>query len=282
MIPVFSDTAIAITDNEHHSFTSKSHDWPRSNPKGYEKWFKGRMAKSYEQIRKSLAEGQRLKGVQVNVEDIPDYKVRTPLQQVVMILKRHRDDVFKNTPKEKPISIIITTLAGHAYEGESDTPSALLGILNRMDNYILDDGHRCIITNPTDATENFADRWEKYPERQKAFFQWLKKARADFFELSALSNLQKMHDAAEVHIPLDLRQRVISRAMKASGVSMLGVATPAPTKAEREYSFQNEPRTPRAPRDFCMTFWWLNNISRAKLERQLLADLSEKMKSKTG
>jgi hypothetical protein len=36
--------------------------------------------------------------------------VKTPLQQAVQILKRHRDMMFADDPEHKPISVIITTL----------------------------------------------------------------------------------------------------------------------------------------------------------------------------
>ena len=55
-----------------------------------------------------------------SVEAIPDYKVRTPLQSSIMILKRHRDIMFvKDELNTCPISIIITTLAA-----QSSAPSA--------------------------------------------------------------------------------------------------------------------------------------------------------------
>jgi len=33
-----ADTAIAITDIDHPFYKVVSHDWPRSNPRGYLKW----------------------------------------------------------------------------------------------------------------------------------------------------------------------------------------------------------------------------------------------------
>lgn len=31
------------------------------------------------------------------------------------------------------------------------------------------------VQNPVDPDENFADKWNEYPERREAFMQWLKK-----------------------------------------------------------------------------------------------------------
>jgi hypothetical protein len=65
--------------------------------------------------------------MRASVEDIPDYKVRTPLQQ------RHRDHTFEHRSDERPISVIITTLAAHAYNGEETIGAALAVILAGMD-----------------------------------------------------------------------------------------------------------------------------------------------------
>lgn len=246
----FSNTAIAITDNEQPNYETVTDEWPRSNPKGYCEWFKSRMAEVFENIRKQLAEAETRKGVRASVEDIPDYRVRTPLQQAVMILKRHRDDMFADDPNSKPISIIITTLAAHAYAGEPEVGDALLGILERMTNYIQFDGEKCVIANPTDATENFTDRWENHPERQEAFFAWVEQARSDFFELAKLSNYETMAEARTTRMDSELAKRALGRVHRGAGASLLGAATSAPAAAENDYSFSNAPRKPQAPRDF--------------------------------
>jgi hypothetical protein len=115
-----------------------------------------------------------------SVEDIPDYKVRTPLQHAIQILKRHRDMMFDDRTDEKPISIILTTLAAHAYQQETTIAAALYSMLQRMDTFIEDRGGVAWIANPTDPAENFADRWQQHPERKDAFYEWLKQARTDF------------------------------------------------------------------------------------------------------
>jgi len=109
-----ADTAVAITDIDHPFYKVVSNDWPRSNPRGYLKWFHSRMAKIFEERKKALMQ----KGARAGTEPIPDYEVRTPLQSAIMILKRHRDIMFIDRFDERPISIILTTLAAHSYIGE--------------------------------------------------------------------------------------------------------------------------------------------------------------------
>ena len=115
----WSDSAIAITDNTHPNYAEINPDWPRSNPKGYAEWFRSRMQIQFDAARRSFAESKQLR-----VEEVPEYKVKTPLQRSIQILKRHRDLWFDENQSAydenaKPISIIITTLAGHAYNNES-------------------------------------------------------------------------------------------------------------------------------------------------------------------
>ena len=49
-----------------------------------------------------------------------------------------------------------------------------------MDSFITVEDGRYIIRNRTDPLENFADKWEQFPERRTAFFGWLNQARSDF------------------------------------------------------------------------------------------------------
>lgn len=246
----FADSAIAITDDEHETYNIISDEWPRSNPKGYAEWFKSRMAEVFQEMRKVIAESEMRKGVKASVEDIPEYRVRTPLQQSIMILKRHRDDMYADdTDNRKPISIIISTLAAHSYQGETEIGEALLGILERMESHIAHNGSEYVIANPTDGSENFADKWQEHPEREKAFFKWLTQAKKDFSALANLTSFEKMVESATTLKP-ELTNRALQRAMGISGVSLLGAATSAPAAAQSDYSFSDTPRQPKAPRDF--------------------------------
>lgn len=180
-----ANTGISITDIEHPFYEIICNDWQRSNPRGFLKWFLRRMAAPYER-RKNKLPGN---GIYAGTEEIPDYRIRTPLQQSIMILKRHRDIMFIDRNDDKPISIILTTLAAHSYQGEERISDALFAILSKMDSFIKQapDG-TFIIENPSDPLENFADKWKTHPERALAFRQWLTQVREDFATIAALSN----------------------------------------------------------------------------------------------
>ncbi|MBU3928004.1 MAG: nucleotidyltransferase, partial [Bacteroidetes bacterium] len=138
---------VSITDDRHPGYKRICEDWNISNPEGYAKWFKTRMNQSRQMI---LGKAQ--------VDDIPLFKRKTPLQQSIQLLKRHRDQMFKEYTDVKPISIIITTLAARAYRGESDIESALDNILRQMGIFV--NSGSSVVSNPVNPEENFADRWQ--------------------------------------------------------------------------------------------------------------------------
>lgn len=241
----FAATGIAITDNESYNYRYLSADWHRSNPKGYHQWFIARMKVVFERRRLQLKERTR---VTASVETIPDYKVKTPLQQAIMILKRHRDLRFADRPDERPISIILTTLAAHAYDGSETIGQALLAILNGMDRYIeMRDGVPWV-ANPTDPWENFADRWRTHPERAMAFREWLQLARTDFSYVATLHSRQSITESIAPRVGRPLAERAQKRrGAAASGLLRSSSVAPA---AISPLAFPSEPRVPTKPRGF--------------------------------
>lgn len=176
-------TAIGLTNTNHPLYTVICRDWPASNPRAYSQWFRKRMELAFLAKRRNLA----LREARGDVENIPEYRVKTPLQAAIQILKRHRDGTFADRPDYRPASIILTTLAAHAYAQEETISGALFSILARMDSFIEERFGAPWIANPTDPRENFANRWEKEPELKEAFYEWLQSARAEFQAAGRLS-----------------------------------------------------------------------------------------------
>lgn len=239
-------TAIAITDNERFGYADISEDWPRSNPKGYLEWFKSRMRVILEKRRRAMADAAK-----ASVEAIPDYKVRTPLQSSIMILKRHRDIMFvKDELNTCPISIIITTLAAHSYRGEEEIADALLSILTGMEAHIARDARgRAIIANPSDPLENFADKWSEFPEREQAFYTWLRQAQRDFAHAASLADRKAITDSLSPHVGTDLAKRAADRSAGTPS-GLLRAATGAAAGSLSSPSFGNTARTPTKPQGF--------------------------------
>lgn len=184
-----NDTRIRLTHTEDYSnYTSKY-----SNPKGYLEWFQEEMKETYTQSREFYS-----KKNDVEIDEVPLYKLRTPLQISIQLLKRHRDIMYQNTDKSehKPISIIITTLATQAYEDQGfDLYTTLSNILRNMESHIQKSENGIyVIGNPTNPEENFADKWNEKPIKKDVFFEWLKAAKRDIIE-NPLSISEGLHEA---------------------------------------------------------------------------------------
>lgn len=98
--------------------------------------------------------------------------------------------MFREDKEVKPISIIITTLAARAYQGEEDIKSALKTILTDMGKYLGDVAPR--VPNPVDPDEDFADKWAmpqyRHLNLERNFRNWLRQAQIDFDVLRSSTN----------------------------------------------------------------------------------------------
>ena len=175
--------AIRITDNKEPNYGRSTDitEWLKSNPDGYALWFAHR-CKSVTEKRENLFEA---------VMPIGKYiKEKTILQRIVQILKRHRDIMFKDD-EDKPISIIITTLAGRSYNGESSLLEGLYNVIGSMESHIKRNPNgEVVISNPVNPEENFADKWPTHPKRKENFFKWLRQVKSDVENIMNARGLQ--------------------------------------------------------------------------------------------
>ena len=173
--------AVAITDRRHPRYQVLSLDWHTSNPRGFARWFEGRA---------SLGRDRRLldRIRAGDVEDVPPHEWKTPLQRSIQLLKRHRDMMFVDAADIAPISMIITNLAAHAYDGETEITAALRGIIYRMPDFVRPIAPR--VPNPTHPEEDYADKWRRDPRLEKGFWTWHHQVKADVERLS--SNLSRI------------------------------------------------------------------------------------------
>ena len=172
-------TYIDITD---HDEDTDAYEYIGSNPKGYVNWFFERCKKMTDSMYNTYVLNENLHVDEADVERVKRYKIKTPLQRAVQLLKRHRDIMFEDKPEElKPVSIIITTIAGQLYENEDNIFDALDSILSKAEEYINSNkiGEQYYIENPSYPGENFADKWNEHPERASAFISWIRQARKD-------------------------------------------------------------------------------------------------------
>lgn len=181
-----------------------------SNPYQYQKWFTDRMKVEFEKKRREFAARH-----EVEIVDVPTAKTKTPLQLAIQLLKRHRDIMFQADDKHAPISIIITTLAAHAYNNESSVYEALKNILANMGRFVerrVDGSYW--VKNPILPTENFAEKWNTEPAKREAFDHWLSAAKKGLLSdpLSVFGL-----DAVSDNIKKSLGDGVTNRSIKALG-----------------------------------------------------------------
>ncbi len=168
--------SIRITDKEagNYAISTRKEEWLKSNPDGYALWFASR-CKADESV-KLLAEA---------IVPIEKYnKDKAVLQRIVQILKRHRDMMFRNDREDKPISIIITTLAARAYKGENDLLDGLVNVVDNLERSITKGNNgEDVVSNPVNPEENFADKWPTHPKRRENFYKWLAAVKKDVHEI---------------------------------------------------------------------------------------------------
>lgn len=184
-----SQTTVSITDDRHKNYKNICDNWNISNPEGYARWFEYRM--NPQQTRIILGKAQ--------VDDVPSFNKKSPLQQTIQLLKRHRDSWSKDNPDAKPISIIITTLAARAYSGETDVVVAIENVLKKMGGLINPNKPR--VPNPVDPNEDFADRWHRgdglHLRLEENFYAWLFQANKDFQHLTSTTDTEFLCEQME-------------------------------------------------------------------------------------
>lgn len=183
--------AIVFTDRRDANHYVLSPGWPMSNPEGFARWFEARMR------------GAATVMLRKQVEQIPPHRWNTPLQVTIRILKHHRDVMFGDDPDElKPSSVIFTTLAARAYQGETDLHEAILGIVERMPTFIVNGEVR----NPANPGENFTEKWERRPTLSEAFYDWHSQLVRDLDRLGqSISNTSK-RDLLEKRFGVDVEE----------------------------------------------------------------------------
>ena len=205
---IIAELAIAITDNTLSKYSFIDDEWLKSNPKGYAEWFKDRMKVQYEEKRMVVA-----KSIMAKAEDVPEYKVKTTLQRSIQLLKRHRDIMFRKSPEDKPISMIITTLAAHAYNNEANLHEAIRSIVQDMPDYILTKDGFPWIPNPVNPDENFADKWKDDPKMELNFRRWIIRVEKDLESAFSKTGIHRVAD----RIKPVFGDRVVNEAFKRMG-----------------------------------------------------------------
>jgi hypothetical protein len=209
--------SVAITDKRHPWYEQISADWNRSNPRGLGGWFEAQARPAAAARIADLVRKMEYR----SIDEVPSYRWKSPLQQAVKILKRHRDVMFRENPEWAPISMIITILAARAYRGELLLKDALEGIVARMPQFVSTSKPR--IPNPVNPWEDFADRWASDRRYEENFWAWHSAVRADLANLPGALAKGKVATEVRTVFKVDLTEKQLQS---------LGTATAASIPAE--------------------------------------------------
>jgi hypothetical protein len=216
-----AERAVGITDDRHPRFKATPSDWMISNPEGYAKWFESRMQERFE-MRASMEAAQ--------VDEVPLYKRKKPLQRVIQLLKRHRDTMFAEKPDSKPISVIITTLAARSYSGSTSLEESLREVIAGFNQFV--DSNEDVVNNPVNPEENFADRWDmpEYADLQlkQNFSNWVHAVTRDFESLLVSDDTSILHESLVQNFGVNLSEANILSLLGLTAVSDACSAVSAP------------------------------------------------------
>jgi len=212
------DYSIRITDKEIDNYSTEKNTlfWLKSNPFGYAIWFQSR----------AILENSQPFLLRGNIQEVPKFqKDKLPLQRIVQILKRHRDMLFSSDEdkEDKPISIIITTLAGKSYNKEVDVLEGLFNVVENMHKHIEEKFDKNLnrnikwISNPVNDEENFADKWVEYPKREENFYKWLAQVKKDLANIISARGLSFI----QASLVQPFGEEIVKRTFNNYGAKML-------------------------------------------------------------
>jgi hypothetical protein len=171
--------------------------WQPTNPRGFADWFREISAAEHYQRKVEAA-----KRANVQVDELPDEQVKTSLQLTIQLLKRHRDYMFRDDPDRlAPPSAVITALASKAYRTQTPSGGNLADVIDAvladMPKHLHRNAGKLWVRNPTCTEENYADRYDGNPDKEKALLEWLQRAQDDFGELTTIRDVVRVSEAID-------------------------------------------------------------------------------------
>ncbi|WP_339896332.1 nucleotidyltransferase [uncultured Algibacter sp.] len=178
-IVIEGDSKIMVPDRELRNWTS-------SNPKGYANWFIQKAESvTVSNLNKAFRTFSALNEAKAEQENLPNNDVysKEPLKRAVQLTKRYRDIYFEKNPDYKTSSIVLTTIFGELYEGESSIYETIDNILTKIvkrytDYQFLFESQgvykRIKVLNPVNTDEDFTEKWDKEKQYYEQFIAFAK------------------------------------------------------------------------------------------------------------
>lgn len=149
-------------------------------------------------IRKTLKAANESYAID-GIEDFPAQHLKAPLNRIVQILKRHRDEWAQSSSHNsdhRPISVLITILAAWSYKNIIDSGKVyendfdlILDVIESLPKYIQCNAGEFLVCNPAMEQENYAEKWNRTKNSEgealrRAFNSWHQVAMQTFEQLA--------------------------------------------------------------------------------------------------
>jgi len=164
----------------------KERSWVISNPEGYAQWFEKKYISQTSIYLHNFYEGMEIRAAEELPKDDPNH-LKQPLQHAVQLIKRYRDVYFEGKEKLAPSSIVLTTLVGQMYQGESSIYETINKIVERFDLAVMKDKRffrQFHISNPVLSEEIFTKEWDDNPRLFQEFLLFMKSLREFWMQLN--------------------------------------------------------------------------------------------------
>ena len=197
-VPDWAQTdSLYVPDREHKK-------WCSSHPIGFcDGWFK-KAAEILPTIRSALfvnaSSAEFSLSNRAYVEPMPEYGEfeKTPLQRIVQMLKRDRDEYFQDDAAHRPSSILFTTIITHSYSSLVNQPVGdllefVVKVVEKLPEFVFvtstPGSQKFHVDNPVNSQENFAENWSE--EHYKRFRIWHKRVTFSLQQLQQSKGLGK-------------------------------------------------------------------------------------------
>lgn len=156
--------------------------WKPSNPKGFAEWFDAQATLGARVLQRY--------GSPALITFAERLQMKATLRRVTQLMKRRRDIVFDGD-QYCARSVVLTTLAGMDYDGQTLCTDALVSVLDAIIDAFGELQDPPPVPNPTNTAENFAEKWTRASFRD--FMAFIRRFRNDMAELLELEDLPSIH-----------------------------------------------------------------------------------------
>lgn len=167
--------------------------WKASSPIEYSDWLNNISEKTLPVMAMDSFRESTEIVTKASVENMPeygDYVDPNVLRALIKLIKRTRDVWAQKNPDRKeyrPISAVLTTLAGLAYEKLANNSTYIVihspfevmqAVIKTMPEFIKGSAGRWEVLNPVNSNENFAEKWNREggDNYRTAFDDWYSNA----------------------------------------------------------------------------------------------------------